>query len=76
MAYTTYLVGLVSTVSNHCKNELGRDSASSRHIIKLELFTFLRYLWMLRSFCWPRGLKEDPTVWLGEARKNPISLNI
>ncbi len=26
--------------------------------------------------CWPWCLNEDPSVWLGEARKNTISLNM
>ncbi len=47
MACTACLVCLVSTVSGHCKNTLGRASTSSGHITKLEQSTFLRYLWRL-----------------------------
>ncbi len=36
MAHTACLVCLVSTVSGCCKNALGRGSASSRNIVKLE----------------------------------------
>ncbi len=46
MSHTACLVCLVSTVSGGCKNSLGRTSASSRHITKLEQSTFLRYLWV------------------------------
>jgi hypothetical protein len=49
MAHGACLVCLVSTVSGRCKNTLGRASASSRRITKLEQFTFLRYLWSLCS---------------------------
>jgi hypothetical protein len=45
MARTTCIVCLVSTVSGCSKNTLGRASASSGHITKLEQSTFLRYLW-------------------------------
>jgi hypothetical protein len=41
MAHTTCLVCLVSTTSGHCKNALGRGSASVRHITKLEQSIFL-----------------------------------
>jgi hypothetical protein len=41
MARASCLVCLVSTVSGHCKNALGRGSASSRHITKLKQSTFL-----------------------------------
>jgi hypothetical protein len=37
---------MVSTVSGHHKNTLGRASARSGHVTKLEQFTFLRYLWV------------------------------
>ncbi len=43
MACTACLVCLVSTVSGCHKNILGRASASSRHITKLEQSTFLSY---------------------------------
>jgi hypothetical protein len=41
MASTTCLVCLVSTVSGCHENALGRGSASSRHITKLEQSTFV-----------------------------------
>jgi hypothetical protein len=41
MARTTCLVCLVSTVSDWYKRTLGRGSASSGHITKLEQYTFL-----------------------------------
>jgi hypothetical protein len=41
MAHTACLVGLVSTVSGHHKNALGRGSISSRQITKLEQSTFI-----------------------------------
>jgi hypothetical protein len=44
IAHTACLVCLVSAVSSSCKNTLRRESASSRHITKLEQSTFLRYL--------------------------------
>ncbi len=46
MAHTACLVCLVSTVSGRCKNALGKRSASSGHITKLEQSPFLRYLWI------------------------------
>jgi hypothetical protein len=39
------LVCLVCTLSGHCKNTLGRASASGGLLTKLEQSTFLRYLW-------------------------------
>ncbi len=51
LAHTTYLVCLVSTISDCCKNALGRCSASRGQITKLELFTFLRYLWFYHFVC-------------------------
>jgi hypothetical protein len=42
MTHTACLVCLVCTVSGCCKNPLGRGSASSRQITKLEQSTFLR----------------------------------
>jgi hypothetical protein len=45
MAPTPCFACWVSSVSGHNKNTLGRASASSRHIAKLEQSTFLRYLW-------------------------------
>ncbi len=45
MAHTARLVCLIRALSGHRKNALGRGSASSRHIAKLEQSTFLRYLW-------------------------------
>jgi len=48
MAFTTCLVCLVCTVSGCCKNGLGRTSASSGYITKLEQSTFLDiYGWVL-----------------------------
>ncbi len=44
MASTECLVCLVNTVGGHCKNALGRGSASSGLITKLEQSTFLRHL--------------------------------
>ncbi len=41
MAGTTCLVCLLSTVSGCCKITIGRDSASSGYIAKLEQSTFL-----------------------------------
>jgi hypothetical protein len=46
MERTACPVYLVSTVSGHCKNILGRPSTSTGHIKKLEQSTFLRYLWV------------------------------
>jgi hypothetical protein len=52
MACTTCLV---STVSDCCKNTIGRASTSSGHITKHEESTLLRYLWfclwLLESYC-------------------------
>ncbi len=45
MVCTTCLVCRVSSVSGCCNNDLGRPSASSGHMAKLEHSTFLRYLW-------------------------------
>ncbi len=45
MAHTACLVSLVSSVSGRSKNALGRGSASSVDITKLEQSIFLRYLW-------------------------------
>ncbi len=54
MAHTVCLVCLVSIVSGHCKNTLGRASASSRHMTNLEQSTFLIYLWWYsRHYGWP-----------------------
>ncbi len=44
MACTTRIVCLVSTVSGHYKNALGRGSACWRQMTKIEQSTFLRYL--------------------------------
>jgi len=41
MAHTACLVCLVSIVSGHSKNALGRGSSSNGHITKLEQSTFL-----------------------------------
>jgi hypothetical protein len=41
MMHTACLVCMVSTVSGCRKNALGRPSAKSRHITKLEQSTFL-----------------------------------
>jgi hypothetical protein len=46
MGHIACLVCLVSTVSSCHKNTLGRVSASSGHITKLEQSTFLGYLWL------------------------------
>jgi hypothetical protein len=46
MTHTAFLVCLLSAVSGRCKNTLGRASACSRHIKKLEQSTFLRYLYV------------------------------
>jgi hypothetical protein len=43
LTHTACLVCLVSTVSGHCKNALGRGIASSEHKTKLEQSTFLRF---------------------------------
>ncbi len=42
MVCTAILFCLVNTVSGNCKNTLGRPSASSGHITKLEQSTFLQ----------------------------------
>ncbi len=44
MSRSTSLVCLVSSVSGRYKNSLGKASASSGHITKLEQSTVLRYL--------------------------------
>jgi hypothetical protein len=46
MVRTTCLVCLASTVSGRHKNALGKSSANSKHITKLEQCTFLRYRWV------------------------------
>ncbi len=40
MSCTACLIHLISTVSGYCINALGRGSASSGHITKLEQSTF------------------------------------
>jgi hypothetical protein len=44
MARNACLVCLVSAVSCHCKNALGRGSTSSGHITKPEQSTLIRYI--------------------------------
>ncbi len=46
MARTACLMCLASTVSGRHKNTLGKASANSEHITKLEQYNFLRYLWV------------------------------
>ncbi len=49
MARTACLVCLVSTVSGRCKNALGRGSANSRHITKLEQSRISFYIFGLTT---------------------------
>ncbi len=46
-AHTNCLACLFSTVSSCHNNPLGRASTGSRHKMKLEQSTFLRYLWQI-----------------------------
>jgi hypothetical protein len=67
MARTACFVCLVSTVSGHLKNALGRGSASSWHITRLEKSTFLRYLCLARTsvdcFANSKVLRSLPAVY-------------
>jgi hypothetical protein len=44
MAPSLCLIYLISTVGGSHKNALGKGSTCNGHIIKLEQYTFLRYL--------------------------------
>ncbi len=46
MTCTACLGSLTNTVSDLRKNTIGRASASSRNITKLEQSTIIRYLWV------------------------------